>query len=158
MTAGTEESGVLPLADAHIHLFDRRHTWTAGGGPVRLADELASYEELRAEHAIGRALVVGYEGDAGFGGNNDHIATLAATRPWMAPVAYRAPDEPPTIDEVAEMRERGFCGISLYAQTNHDAAAAVAAWPRAAVEALASWSAVVSINAPAAVVAELARS
>jgi predicted TIM-barrel fold metal-dependent hydrolase len=116
--------------------------------------ELHRYLAVRADHGIDRSLVVAYEGEPRFAGNNADLARYRAAHPWMAPVAYERADAPPTPDRLAARRAQGFVGISLYVLEPHDADV-VAAWPRATLRALADAAAVVSINAPPPALARL---
>lgn len=92
--------------DSHIHLFERGYRDDRPAGA-----ELADYLALRAEHGIDRALVVGYEGEAAFAGNNDHILSLAAEHPWIHPVLYL----PDTVWHLPDAVRAGRAvGVSLY--------------------------------------------
>jgi predicted TIM-barrel fold metal-dependent hydrolase len=94
--------------DAHIHLFERGYSGTRAPGA-----ELADYLRLRQRHGIGRALVVGYEGEPQFAGNNDYVLGLASTRPWIVPLYFVDPRSV-TVDEVEWAVSRGARGLSLY--------------------------------------------
>ncbi len=56
--------------DSHIHLFAEPY-WGQG------ETEESLYGRIRAAHGIGSALVVGFEGEQRFLGNNRHILGLA---------------------------------------------------------------------------------
>ncbi|WP_344619688.1 amidohydrolase family protein [Dactylosporangium salmoneum] len=136
------------INDAHVHFFASgwRGTAAAPDGDVR------EYEELRAEHGIDRVLAVGYEGEARYAGNNEHVARLAEGRPWLAPLAYL--DLRPqagravTPDTVAAWLGRGFAGLSVYCPDDGAARAADAALASLAGP-LTRSAAVVSLNCPA---------
>ncbi len=94
------------LCDSHIHLFRGGFHETYDARFAR-NDELSLYESLRAVHRIERALVVGYEGDAQFEGNNRDLAKWAKERAWMAPLAYYDCENPPSfVPENAEQNQK----------------------------------------------------
>jgi len=127
------------LADAHIHLWDERR--------------LAAYEALRARHAIGSALVVGYEGAPEHAGNNAAVLAWSRTRPWLVPFAYAtAADGEP--ERLAALLDAGFRGVALYLDAA--AARAFAAWPRETFALLVERGAAISLNAPPEALAPLA--
>lgn len=128
--------------DAHIHLFEHGFSGVRESGA-----ELADYTRLRAKHGIGRALVVGYEGEPQFAGNNDYILSLAEEHEWIVPLCFIEPARV-TVREVQDAVSRGARGFSLYLGADPSAAGRV---PRAVWEALASLRAPLSVNAtPAA--------
>ena len=92
------------LADAHIHLF--RHGFH---GNVAEHHEVLAYEGYRERFGIQRALVVGYEGQERFRGNNEYLRYLALRHPWMAPLRYvgSSSSEPQELDPE-------FFGYALY--------------------------------------------
>ena len=96
-----------PRADAHIHLF--RNGFLDSG-----RDEVAWYEELRGAAGVSDALVVGYEGDARFDGNNAYVLDLSRRLDWVHPTAFVDVTRPPTADQLRELRESGFVGWSAY--------------------------------------------
>ena len=72
-------SGPMRLADAHLHLFRNGYAGLTGPSGVH-RDELGLYEALRKRHRIDAGLVVGYEGDPRYRGNNDDVARWARRR------------------------------------------------------------------------------
>lgn len=149
MTApGAGPWATIPKWDAHCHLFENgfagRYSMLTDTGA-----ELRVYEAFRREHSIGRALVVGYEGEPRYAGNNAYIAGLAERRPWLVPLAFVAPQRPPSAAKLEELFERGYAGLSIYAVTEIDGAA-LAAWPRPVLDVLSRRRAVVSLNATTA--------
>src|SRR5436853_2003911 len=135
----------MTLADAHVHLFRTgyvgRYGRASSGG-----DDLAVYESLRAEHAIDRALVIGYEGLPPYAGNNGHVAALARDRPWIAPLAHTPPQAPC-------VPSAPFLGISVFLETLEHVEC-LSRWPQATFDALAERAMLVSLNAvPAALAA-----
>jgi predicted TIM-barrel fold metal-dependent hydrolase len=141
----------MQVADAHVHLFEDAYagTW----GPL-LRNEVEVYEQLRVAFGIGRALVIGYEGEERYRGNNDYILELARTRPWVVPLAYLE-DGPPSIDRLLRLREAGAAGYSIYAPDERRAAA-VASWPRDVLGELDRQAGIISLNATPAATAALA--
>jgi L-fuconolactonase len=145
---------VTPGADAHIHLFADGYSGTRGASPAG-GDELAVYEQVRARHGIERALVVGYEAEARYAGNTEHVLALAAQRHWIAPLAYLglAPgDDAPTVEALRDLSARGAVGFSLYL-TGEAEGEALATWPREVIAELNAQRAVLSFNACAAGIA-----
>ncbi len=96
-------SGRPRLADSHIHLFQFGYH-----GDASENEEVESYESYRAGFNIGPALVIGYEGDERFLGNNDYIAQLAQERNWMYPLSYISRQNLPASDK------EGFRGYAVY--------------------------------------------
>lgn len=128
-------------ADSHIHLFE---CGFSGGDPE--GSELAGYQELRAQHNIVKALVVGYEGEPTHRGNNAYLATLTKAHDWIAPLAYVDSARPPTAQELKDLWRDGIVGISLYL-ANHSDGTAWSAWPDSTMEELNSARAIISLNA-----------
>jgi L-fuconolactonase len=97
------------------------------------------YESFRREHHIDTALVIGYEGDADYCGNNEHVARLAEQHEWIVPVAFTPTDAP-------IVPSKPFVGIAVYLSSAADARR-FAEWPRELARALASEQMIVSVNA-----------
>jgi L-fuconolactonase len=142
------------LADAHVHLFAAGYAGTAGGPPAG-ADELGAYERLRARYGIERALVIGYEGEGRYLGNNDYVLGLAAERPWITPLVYVPAAPPPTPEALREIRARGAAGFAIYAPGELEARA-LARWPAGVKDELRRQRAVISFNAGLVAIAALA--
>lgn len=136
----------MDLADAHAHLFA-----SGFAGLYRRAcsggDDVAVYESLRQEHRIDTTLVVGYEGDPAYRGNNEYLARLANVYNWMVPLAYTPPTAP-------RVPAPPFAGISVYLSTSADARR-FANWPREVLNGLANSAMIVSVNAPPEALARL---
>lgn len=98
--------------DAHIHLFERGFSGERAPGA-----ELADYLAARERHDIGDALVVGYEGDARFAGNNDYILRLAGEHEWIVPLAFLDAASA-TPDAVGRALDAGAAGFSMYLGTD----------------------------------------
>jgi hypothetical protein len=92
------------FADAHIHLF--QHGFH---GNLSEHHEVLAYEGFRERFGIQSALVVGYEGQERFRGNNEYLRHLAPRHPWMAPLRYVGSSSGP-VDEL----DPEFCGYALY--------------------------------------------
>ncbi|MFW6598382.1 amidohydrolase family protein [Propionibacteriaceae bacterium Y2011] len=108
----TEVAGGGTRHDSHIHLFEHGFRSDTEAG-----QELATYEGLRAEHGIGRAVVVGFEGNPAHVGNNAYITRLAANHDWIVPLAFvdlAAVTANPT--HARELRDAGAAGWSAYVQ------------------------------------------
>ncbi|MEV6695517.1 amidohydrolase family protein [Micromonospora sp. NPDC051196] len=142
----------MDRADAHLHLFANGYPGRYGRSPAG-TEELAAYQDIRHVHGIDRALVVGYEGEEHFAGNNDYLATLAGTHPWIAPVAYVPPDGPAE-DQLARWWSAGFVGVSAYL-ADAEQADRFAAWVTRAAPQLTAARALLSLNATPAATARL---
>jgi predicted TIM-barrel fold metal-dependent hydrolase len=134
------------LADAHLHLFRQGFTGRYGRGPYGLGQEIEAYEHFRAQHGIARGLVVGYEGSRIEPDNNRAIRALAATRPWMATLAYIAADASPDTAAIDARLDEGHVGIALYLQ-EPAATESVLRWPAESWRRLNARRAIVSLNA-----------
>jgi L-fuconolactonase len=134
----------MPLADSHVHLFAGgivgRYGRACSGG-----HDLETYESFRAEHGIDVALVVGYEGEPEYRGNNGYVADLAADNGWMVPLAFTPTDAP-------AVPSRPFAGISLYLSTPEDGRR-FAGWPPEVLHGLSAEEMIVSVNAVPATLA-----
>jgi L-fuconolactonase len=136
----------LVLADAHLHLFRHGFTGRYGRGPYGLGQEIEAYEHFRAQHGIVKGLVVGYEGDGIEPDNNRYIRELAATRPWMATLAYVAAEAMPGPEAIDALLDAGHVGITIYLQEPAKSEA-VLRWPEASWARLDARRAIVSLNA-----------
>ena len=92
------------LADSHIHLFQ-----TGYRGNLAPDEELQHYELLREKCGVGPALVVGYEGEERYAGNNAYIRQAAQERDWMFPLRYVGQSNASDVDW-----QEGFWGYALY--------------------------------------------
>lgn len=131
------------LADSHLHLF--RHGFPGVYGRSLLPAEIDVYEAFRAKHGVAAGLVVGYQGDGIDPGNNAHIRELAATRPWMATLAYVEPAAMPAPDAVAALMAAGHAGLAVYVPDD-GAVAALSKWDAATWAMLDARAAIVSFN------------
>lgn len=95
--------------DAHIHLFETGYSGTREPGA-----ELAQYEALRAEFGIDDALVVAYEGQPRFHGNNEYVLGLGEALDWVTPLLHLDPDRPLSIAAAHAALDAGAAGFSLY--------------------------------------------
>lgn len=92
------------LADAHLHLF--RHGFH-GNRPEH--EELNEYLSLRERFGIGQGLVVGYEGQEQFVGNNVYLLEISRDYDWMVPLRYVGSHEQDLTDLEPE-----FFGYAIY--------------------------------------------
>ncbi|HXF61104.1 MAG TPA: amidohydrolase family protein [Caldilineaceae bacterium] len=137
---------MIARADAHAHFFAPGYVDRLPQSCRRiLPDEVTLYRAHAELHHIAQVLAVGYEGEAWASGNNRYLATLATQHGWLRPVAFVADPAALTESVLAEWREQGFVGISLYGET------AVAALPAARPDVW-TWLAerrwLISINLP----------
>ncbi|MBN9620917.1 MAG: amidohydrolase family protein, partial [Actinobacteria bacterium] len=102
----------MSVCDAHIHLFAGGYAGRSGASPAG-GEEASVYDELRAQHDIESALVVGYTAEARYHGNNADILALAAHHRWMRPLAYVDAGAGPADARAA--LAAGFYGLSVYA-------------------------------------------
>jgi len=97
--------------DAHIHLFEHGFSTLTDAG-----EELALYETLRHAHGIERALVVGFEGESRYEGNNQYILALSHALPWVKPLAFIDLASPLTAEAAWTWLADGGVGFALYPQ------------------------------------------
>lgn len=139
----------MQRADAHIHLFKNGYHAQYGEGWAR-NNELQCYEALRTKHDIARALVVGFEGDPQFDGNNRHLAKWGELYPWMAPLCYVNCQRIPAI----ATPDQPFAGLALYV-SNADDIAGLTQWPERFYQNLNERRSIISINAGPAMLEKL---
>lgn len=104
----------MKLADAHLHLFRRGYAERYGPAWANRS-EVELYKTLRREHKIERGLVIGYEGQPKYHGNNRDLAAWARQHSWITPLAFLPATTLPTIQGLEARRRQGFAGIALYA-------------------------------------------
>lgn len=92
------------FADSHVHLFQRGFH-----GDLPEGEEFARYVSHRERFGIGRALVIGYEGQPQFLGNNEYIRELSRQHDWLIPLRYVGTD---TL--LLSHLEDGFRGYAVY--------------------------------------------
>lgn len=143
----------MTFADAHIHLFSEGYPGRygclfPGGGEVTI------YEACRQIHGIEEALVIGYEGEPWSVGNNAYLATLAREHAWMRPLAFCDLTVASLADRLDGWWKDGFVGISVYVQTESDVSALLD-WSDEAVANLNAHRAIISVNVPASIAAQL---
>ena len=102
------------LADSHIHLFRNGYAGRYGRSPAGSGSEVDVYETLRRAHDISAALVVGYEDDGIDPQNNAYLRELAASRPWMATLAYLRPAELAHASLTERVLADGHVGVAFY--------------------------------------------
>lgn len=132
----------MEINDSHLHLF-------RGGYPESLfaavedADaELHAYEWLRARYGINLGLVVGFEGEDSFAGNNSYLSELRQRHGWMRPLAYLSPG-----GRTLPTPDSGFIGGAVYLPAAHDAE--WDEWWFSLLRAADRHAMVLSVNAPA---------
>ena len=133
------------MADAHVHFFGRGYRSRYGGGWAR-RDEVAAYDALRRAHGINLALVVGYELQHRYEGNNAEIALWAERHRWMACLASVNAKHSLTLTALRAFWEQGFIGLSLYCLSAADAED-IAGWPKRVTQFLNARRAILSFNA-----------
>lgn len=102
-------------ADSHIHLFKPGYTAELPALCRRInPDEKTLYEALALKYNIKQALVVGYEAEEAYRGNNNYLASLVPAHPWVRPVAFYDNPASMTIQSLEARLAQGFVGISLY--------------------------------------------
>jgi predicted TIM-barrel fold metal-dependent hydrolase len=134
------------LADAHVHFFRNGFPATRGGTVIEGRSDIEAYEALRAEHGIAASLVVGYEADGIDPENNGYIRALAATRPWMATLAYLPAHPAPDSASIEALLAGGHAGFAVYLP-DAASASAFAAWPAELWHPAEERRAIVSLNA-----------
>ena len=77
----------MKLADAHLHLFRSGYADRYGAAWAN-PHELELYETFRRVHDIEHGLVIGYEGQPKFRGNNRDVAAWARKHSWITPLAF----------------------------------------------------------------------
>lgn len=110
MSAEGDPALTHALADGHVHLFENGFRGELGVSPCG-GPEVTAYERLRLRHGISVALVVGFEGEPHYAGNNEYLLRLVRDHDWIRPVVYRAPgDGRDTFGDMAN----GAVGASCY--------------------------------------------
>jgi predicted TIM-barrel fold metal-dependent hydrolase len=137
-----------------MHLFADGYVGVHGSSPAE-GDELAAYEALRRQTGIERALLLGYEGEPPYRGNNAHVLALARTRSWLTPLVYLPVSSPPSARALQEFRAAGARGFVLFAYGEAEAAA-LGAWPAASLAEIRDQQAIISFNADIPAIAALA--
>jgi L-fuconolactonase len=105
----------MKRADSHLHLFE--HGYSAVLPDYcrrRQPSEEVLYDALARQYDITHALIVGFEGESDYMGNNAYLARLRGRYGWLRPVAFVAEPHRLTVDRLQQLRDQGFMGISLY--------------------------------------------
>ena len=102
-------------ADAHLHFFQPGYDSTLPENCRRVhPDEVTLYQALAQQYNVRQVLSVGYEGESWAAGNNQYLEQLAASRPWLRPVAIvHEPNHLDTSMLESRQQER-FVGLSIY--------------------------------------------
>lgn len=143
----------MPRADAHLHLFRTGFEGIRGTSPAG-GDELTVYDEHRRRHGIEAGLVVGYEGEPRYAGNNADILGWSRTRPWLVPLRFVPADARPDPGWLRELLDQGYAGVSLYL-LGAEAGTEFAGWAGGCRRVLGERRAFVSLNARPAATAVL---
>ena len=104
------------LFDTHCHIFESGYYGQRGVPLVDGASEIEAYEQLRARHSVVHSLVVGFEGDEQYRGNNRYIANLAVERSWMTPLRFIASRDRIARGEAVSIYARGVDSAQSAAQ------------------------------------------
>lgn len=137
-------------ADAHIHLFKNGYHAHYGDGWAR-KNELQCYEALRQEHQIAKALIVGFEGEEQFAGNNRNLVSWGKKHSWMAPLCYINCQRIPSSTTLRDP----FVGIALYIN-NSDDIERLTHWPPRFYQLFNERRAIISINTSPEMLEQLA--
>lgn len=143
LTAPTQrpEGTDAVVNDAHLHLFSRGYaSRQATSEPPDF--EIERYEQLRRRHRIGIGMVIGYQGESRFAGNNDYIRVLAERYRWIRPFAYIDPTVAPAT--VAALLD-DYAGLSIYLPAEVEARSR--RWLRDVATVSAERHALLSVNA-----------
>lgn len=102
-------------ADAHIHLFAGGYQGQSFASRTGVSiDEAACYDSLSRDHGVVAALVIGFASEDWCTENNEHLARQVEAYDWVRPAAFVDVADPPGIEQLEELEQRGFVGISLY--------------------------------------------
>ena len=104
----------MSLADAHIHLFENGFQNFFPARPGTCNDEVACYDSLARELSVIAALVIGYEGEACYEGNNDYLARVNPDHSWIRPTCFWHPSSPPSLKILEGRKQQGFVGLATY--------------------------------------------
>lgn len=141
---------IIQRADAHIHLFKNGYQAQYDEGFARNA-ELSCYEALRQEHNIEKALIVGFEGQPQFVGNNRNLVSWGKNHSWMAPLCYINCQRIPSMTTL----RKPFVGVALYID-NSDDIEYITHWPPRFYHMFNARRAIISINTSPAMLRKLA--
>jgi len=144
-SAATDRLAGLVPADAHIHLFET--SFDDSQAERHPEGEVAHYESLRRQYSISDALVIGYEGETRFAGNNEYVRQLSESRPWIRPMAHVVPSADG--DRAAVLVNRGFVGLSVYVDPVESERRDWKAWAADVLVVASAFDVPVSLNAPA---------
>lgn len=135
----------MKLADAHLHLFRQGYAaryGTAWANP----HEVELYDTFRRVHGIELGLVIGYEGQPKFRGNNHDLAAWARKRSWITPLAFVPVAAPPTIKLLETRLRQGFAGLAIYVMTAAEVGC-LNRWPTPVFQWLNQHRQILSVNA-----------
>lgn len=102
-------------ADAHLHFFQPGYVALLPESCRRVQpDEVTLYEGLAQQYGVASVLAIGYEGESWAAGNNGYLAQLAASHPWLRPVAFVSDPASLTIPALERWQQEHFVGLSFY--------------------------------------------
>lgn len=115
---------MLERADAHLHFFYPGYVATLPETCRRVQpDEVTLYAALAEKHGVRQVLAVAYEGSDWAAGNNDYVASLAAERAWIRPVAFVHDPAGLSVERLENWQQQRFVGLSLYLFSEEQGAA-----------------------------------
>ncbi len=106
----------MPIrADAHAHFFHAGYVAILPDDCRRIQpDEVTLYQGLARQYGVQQVLAVGYEGEKWAVGNNRYLSRLAASLPWLRPVAFVAEPAKLQLATLENWRQESFVGLSFY--------------------------------------------
>lgn len=111
-------------ADAHAHFFHAGYVALLPENCRRIQpDEVTLYQGLAQQYEVQQVLAVGYEAEPWAVGNNRYLSRLAASLPWLRPVAFVAEPARLEIATLEKWRQESFVGLSFYCFNTQQAAA-----------------------------------
>ncbi|GAB4415530.1 MAG: amidohydrolase family protein [Anaerolineae bacterium] len=102
-------------ADAHAHFFHAGYVALLPENCRRIQpDEVTLYQGLARQYDAQQVLAVGYEAEPWAVGNNRYLSWLAASLPWLRPVAFVAEPAKLEIASLEKWQQESFVGLSFY--------------------------------------------
>ena len=102
-------------ADAHAHFFQPGYVATLPDSCRRVQpDEVTLYQALAQQHNIQQVLAIGYEAEDWATGNNRYLTQLAASYPWIRPVAFVHEPANLEVSALEKWQRESFIGLSFY--------------------------------------------
>lgn len=102
-------------ADAHAHFFQPGYVATLPDSCRRVQpNEVTLYQALAQQHHIQQVLAIGYEAEDWATGNNRYLTQLAASYPWIRPVAFVHEPANLEVSALEKWQRESFIGLSFY--------------------------------------------